>query len=195
MALQDVPQPNQTLNATQNPIRQNFIDIDVGVAADHITLATGADSGKHAKVRFVQQAVDPLTTPTEMAMYTKDTGLGIQQIFIRKQNNGALFPFTQTSSTGITQNGASSGWSYLPSGIILKWGRFTTAGGTVTINTNAAWAVGNPAYTSVFSVQLTPNQNATVWLANNGISVGVPKTITVNASVAVTSFLILIIGN
>ena len=49
----------------------------------------------------------------------------------------------------------ATGWTHLPSGILLKWGIFNVPnGGPTNLNVNAAGTFG-PNYTQIFNVQVT----------------------------------------
>lgn len=117
MALTDVPLATQTLAATQNTIRQNFLGINSGFAVDHQTLNPGAGSpGKHNKVTMPEQAGDQVTAVNEMALYVKQSAIsGVAALFLRDENNGAVIELS-------TADGAANGWARLPSGILIKWG-------------------------------------------------------------------------
>ena len=71
--LPNIPQPGDTLAASQPRILGNFQEIDTDIAHDHVALtdATVAQRAKHNKVSMPQQVADPTSTATESIFYTK----------------------------------------------------------------------------------------------------------------------------
>jgi hypothetical protein len=151
MPLNDVPLAAQTLGATQAPIRANFASIDAAFAIDHVAY-TLADQGKHNKVSLPIQAASPATAVTEVALFSRTSPLThVPELCIRKANSGVVNEFTSCLAANI-------GWTRLPSGILLKWGSFTSpAGGGVALHTFPL--VGAPAFTTVYSVSLSTLDN------------------------------------
>lgn len=138
MALNDTPLSSQSLNVTQNPIRQNFITIDSAFSVDHESYGS-ANVGKHKQTTFPVLSAGPTTLANEMAVYTKNVS-GVPQLFLRRQNSGAEIDFSSATS-------ATTGETTLPSGIKLKWGIGSTAG------TGLATIVFANAFTTIFTVQ------------------------------------------
>jgi len=71
-------------------------------------------------------AVTPVTAANQFAFFVNDDAASNPQIFIEPPSSG-----TPINITGSAQ--AAAGWSYLPSGILLKWGT-TSATGQTAIN-------------------------------------------------------------
>ena len=70
MALNLVPQVGQNLGNTQQPILDNFTNINVNFAVDHVAFNSGADSGKHAKITFpITVALPVYANPNETGLY------------------------------------------------------------------------------------------------------------------------------
>lgn len=133
MPLNDVPQAAQTLAQTQNPIRQNFLTINNAFQIDHVAYVNAADinNGKHNKVTLPVQAAVPAFIGVEDGLYNKVPAApfpltGISELFIHKQRNQAPgnvdIPFTASILSTATPAVNSNGWTYLPSGLLLKWG-------------------------------------------------------------------------
>lgn len=128
----NIPQPNDALSQSQADILANFQALDALF-----------NDGVQNWVTLPVQGSAPVTAAAELALYSKSVS-GTPQLFMRQQSNGAEFNFTSSLQ-------ASSGWSRLPSGILLKWGSSTPTRntlGTVTYNTGGSI----PAFTTVFSV-------------------------------------------
>lgn len=124
MAYQDKPNPNDQLSQSQSDIRNNFLDINSLVSLNHVTFNMGADSGKHKFLQMPEQLPVPATAANEMALYTKQGSSGLAEMFIRKESNGIEIEFTNGTLVGGL---SSTGFTALPSGILLKWGSVAVA--------------------------------------------------------------------
>ncbi len=165
----DVPLATNTLAASQPSIRTNFNVISVAFSQDHVnynvTIGDGTQ-GMHNQVTFPRQGGDSVTTGTNVAVYSKLNAAGTESaLFFRKQTNGAVIDFTSS-----LQN--QSGWTRLPSGILLKWGQ---AAMTANTNVTVAFPVGAgiPVFTAIYNIQ------ATSYMGNNGASAPQLSNITV----------------
>lgn len=145
MTLNNVPLTGQTLGVTRVPINQNFSVIDAAFLVDHAPYnITG--QGKHNKVTMPVQSAAPVTVGGEVALYSRTSSLtNVPEMAWIRQSSGAIVEFT----SGLL---ASSGWTYLPSGVLLKWGH-TSATGLTTISFPTGANI--PAFTNIFSMQVT----------------------------------------
>lgn len=131
MALQYIPQPGQTLAATQAPILDNFMDIDSAFTANHVGINDPLQ-GFHNSVEMPPQLAAPGATANDNIIYSKIPAApypltAINESFIHKQVAGVAqsvdIPFTASVLSNDAAPGfASDGWTYLPSGILMKWG-------------------------------------------------------------------------
>jgi len=156
MALNNVPLAGQSLAVTRNPINANFATINAAFLVDHVEYNT-AGQGKHNKVTFPVQAATPAFAATEDGLYNKIPAAPfpltlIPEMFAHKQNFAGAVEVPMTASILSTSNPVvfSSGWTYLPSGIILKWGANQVANGAA----NIVFPVGGniPAFNVCFTV-------------------------------------------
>lgn len=148
MALVDVPKPGQTLNDTQNPIRQNFLTTNTAFSVNHVDYNL-ADQGKHKFVTMPRQGAAPATVGTDVALYSKVGGVSaVSELAFRRQGNGTEVLFTEAR-----QN--QNGWTRLPSGIIMAWGRQTCNPNAV-INFNAYQGV---SFAAVYNAQALVETN------------------------------------
>lgn len=129
MALIDVPLAGQSLGATRDSIRQNFQTINTGFAIDHVEYGSGTQ-GYHNKLTLPVQASAPAFPGATAGIYSLlYAPTGLNEIFINKSNAGTQIPMTASFAN------ASSGWTWLPSGIKMVWGSNTiVASGTLTVN-------------------------------------------------------------
>jgi len=148
--LPNIPQPNDQLSVSQGNLLTNFQGLNTFVNVNHVDF-TSADAGKHKFASFPVQAGNPGTTATELAVYSKNsayTASAGPQLLIQRPTNGSTVEFTSSSQTGI-------GWTFLPSGILLKWGNVVATSPTTTIMFPIAPGT-IPAFNGIFNVQLTP---------------------------------------
>lgn len=147
MPLNQVPQANQTLAQTQNPILQNFATINAGFLVNHIELGT-AGAGKHKFLQLPEIAA-PATALDEAGFYANvGATSAVTELYFRRENNGASIPMTEMRALS-----ATDGWTYLPSGIILQWGTATMNGGVSQLDFNLPRAFP----TTFYSITATPN--------------------------------------
>lgn len=129
----NIPQPTDALSQSQADILANFQALDALF-----------DGGIQDFVIFPQQSSQPTTSSTEVALYSAlDSGSNIQ-LFYGPKSTGT--PINLTGS-----GAASSGWAYLPSGILLKWGSGSGSGSfAVSFPLSPA-----PAFNNIFSIQIS----------------------------------------
>lgn len=153
-----IPNATDITSQSQSQIQTNFQSIQTLIDVNHVDFSDGTNFGKHNFVSFVQQAMDPTTSSTEVALYSKLVS-GIVTLFFRPASNGTPIPFGAGSITTASANATPSGKLVttstitLPGGLILKWG--ITSTGTLNANT---WNTipFSPAFpTSCLNVQLT----------------------------------------
>jgi hypothetical protein len=141
MALTFIPNPGQNLQQTRDPIRQNFIDIDTAFTVDHGTYALPG-AGLHNKITMPDGAdVTAGYTATQTGFFNHvNASTGRNEIYAVQANN-LSYPMTAWGFAG------TIGWTYIPSGYVVKFGRATIPAGTdTTVN------FGNPPYTVCRSV-------------------------------------------
>lgn len=140
----NVPQAGQRIKDTQQPINDNFAAIDTLIAVNHEAFNT-ADAGKHKFVTLTNQGAAPVGAANEWNIYNILNG-GVQELTLRKAG-GVEIPITKYA-------GGGSGYTYLPSGMILKWGEGT-------VNGNGSLNFSTPFPSSCYQVVATiQNPNA-----------------------------------
>lgn len=159
----NIPQATDALAQSQQDILNNFISIGTTFDVNHVDFNAGADAGKHKYVTMPAQVSSPPIAfgAGELAMYSFLSPITAKnEIYINKTNQVTV---VQTPSTASILSVASapgnnvSGWTYLPSGILLKWGTGSANG-----NTNIVFPVSAniPVFTDVMSVQLCTYANS-----------------------------------
>lgn len=155
-----IPQPNDKLKDSQPQLLANFMAIKTLVDVNHVTFDDpSGDQGKHKFVSFPVQVGAPVFLAGEEGLYNlpyNNTSNTVNEVFVHKQTSSGTqdIPFTasilsQNSSPGNN----TTGWSWLPSGILIRWESITgLPGGLSTITLSA----GFPAFTQIFTVIATP---------------------------------------
>jgi len=147
-----IPQATDLISASQPQILANFTAIETFVTVNHVGFAS-ADQGKHKFVTFPVQAVTPATVAGDVALFSKASALtGKNELFFQDGSGNPLniVPFTASDP-------AVTGWAYLPSGILMKWGTLAGNGSSVFAFPVAA---NIPVFTAVYSCQVTTSFNS-----------------------------------
>ena len=170
MALNNVPLPGQTLLATRDAIDQNFVGyIDPEFAVDHQAFNT-PNAGKHNTVTFPVQGAAPVFLAGELGLFSLlNATTAHNELYINKTNQVTVVQIPLTSSILSTNSAPgvrSAGWTYLPSGILMKWGN-QNGNGTTNIQVNGI--AGQPDFSGVVQVFLTP-EASTAGDVNNFVS-------------------------
>lgn len=119
----NIPQGPDAFSQSQSEIQTNFAQSNTLFDVDHYTFddATTADRGKHRKSTYQEQAVDPVTVANEIAIFSKDLA-GATRLYLAQEAAGTIFQLS-----GRDPSSAASGETYLPGGILLKWGNIAAA--------------------------------------------------------------------
>ena len=140
------PLSTDKLSDSQADIANNFTAIKALVDVNHEDFNSGASpEGKHTKVDVTNSATHPAVAATDVLLYNYVNAMTtLQELYVKR--TGALatagIPFT-------AKGGTTSGWTYLPSGLLLKWGTDTKSGvATVTFPAGATI----PAFTAIYAV-------------------------------------------
>jgi len=169
-----IPQPTDVLRNSQNDLLNNFQSILPAFELNHITF-NDAGAGKHKFITMPEQSAAPATGANELGMYSKESTLtGASELFIRRESSGDEIEATG-ADLGVI------GWSYLPSGLLIKWGVDTCTGDDTFIIPSGASV---PDFTTILSIQLTVANGLTTDLdhAIRATSSTLPDTIRVYAS-------------
>lgn len=145
----NIPQPTDKISDSQPELLQNNQSIQDWIEINHVTF-NDTDAGKHIGIQIVE-SVAPATGAKEIGLYAdQDPDTLDEELYFRRQNNGVTIPMTAADFT------PNQGWTYLPSGMLIKWGTTTIAAGTG-INQSGApttevdYSFG-PAFSSVLQV-------------------------------------------
>lgn len=152
----DLPKPTDRPSDSQSLMRANSNEIATFNAVNHVAFndASGKQ-GMHKWASFPTQGAPagsyPTTAATDIAIFSQTSTYSTEtELAIRKQNDGTVYEFTASQK-------ATNGWTFLPSGMLVKWmtsGAF--AGSSV-----VAWPTGAtiPVFSAIYQVWVTPNSN------------------------------------
>lgn len=179
----DIPISGESLGSTRDRIRGNFQENAAVFAINHVAFNT-LGKGKHKFLQMPNQASAPATLANEAGFYSKvGTNPAESNLFFRGENNGFEYQLTRANQANIATFSTATGWTYLPGGLIMQWGK--QAGSSAnTIPVTFPIMFTNPAY----SVQVIPERAA----SNPGDST---LTVIVTGSVSPSGFTIGNVGS
>lgn len=146
----NVPQATDVLSQSQLDLLNNFQAIFTLVGVNHSNFGT-PNQGKHNFVSMPVQSGNPGTTASEMALYTKTSSLtSVPEAFFQRAD-GSVVEFTSAAQS-------VTGWTRLPSNILIKWGQ---SSGTGSVAVNLSFA-GAPVSSNSFIALVSPFSNGAV---------------------------------
>lgn len=152
----NIPQATDLISQSQSDILGNFQALQTLIDVNHVDFAS-ADQGKHKWCSFPAQGSSPGTTATEVAVFCRTSTLTtFNELCIQHPSNGTVVEMTASNLN-------TPGWSFLPSGILLKWGTVTSAGAGSHVFTYPTGAT-IPVYNQVFVVFLQPLANISAFV-------------------------------
>lgn len=133
-----IPQATDIPAQSQADMLTNFSQLNTIFDVDHVPYndATAANRGKHDKSTYVEITPDPTTVANEIALYSKEAAT-VSELFLRREGNGNVIQM----SVG-TPIAGTAGSTFLPGGLIMKWGQKTLSGTTAAVNFTTL-AIGN----------------------------------------------------
>lgn len=151
----NIPQAVDLLSQSQLDIQTNFAEISTLVNVNHGDFDT-ATAGKHKFLQMPEQGVAPVTAVNEAGFYAAvGANSGVSELVFRRESNGTSIPFTEGQN-------AATGWTRLPSGILMRWSSGVIASGVV--SNNIAFAGGTfPGFVTCYHVLVS-----TINQPNNG---------------------------
>lgn len=133
---ENIPQQTDKLKISQPQLLENFLQIGLVWTVDHEDFDE-TNEGKHAKATLPEQLVDPVVQNTQVCLYAKTSDItnNLELFKVSSFNNGnTLNEFAMTG-----KDAAEEGWSYTPSGLVMKWGKVSVTGAqTVNFPVDAA---------------------------------------------------------
>lgn len=142
----NIPVATDAPSTSQPQMLANFQEINAAFNLNHQDFNL-VGVGKHKFINFPEQAAAPAIVPDEINLYSRLSALtNIAELCVKKED-GTINEFTNYT-THAGGAGIFSGWTRLPSGILLKWGQDVANGSTVK---NFYAAADVPAFTNIFA--------------------------------------------
>lgn len=152
----NIPQPTDAINNSQPQLLSNFAAIKTLIDINHGTFGA-ADEGKHKLVTLPVQAAAPVPAAGDGCIYNKlfaGTAKNETHIHNQTQAGTANIPMSASILSTTAPVAAMQGWTYLPSGIQMRWESSPFAfNGLYTHTVNPAY----PAFTQIFAVIPIPS--------------------------------------
>ena len=150
-----IPQSTDLISNSQAQILANFGQLNTQYGSDHDGFNTGSGngSGMHDQVTFLANQSAPSLTRNSVA--------GVSGLYVNTDGTNSQL-FFQNAVGSVQLSGAFSaatpGYVTLPGGIVMQWKLVSIA------STTGSWMfpVG---YTTLYSVSIAPQQNATMWVS------------------------------
>lgn len=164
----NIPQPADDPSSSQDQILQNFQVLDAAFSINHGTYS-GTNEGKHLQLTF---PAGPLTgqpftyLANEIGIQSRNAAPTSRPDLWLSRGASTGFPMTGYTSGGTN---VANGWTYLPSGCLIAWGRATIPAGVLVV-TYATELTNFPGF-------------GTFW--------GPPQLTLINAAATATNFLYL----
>ena len=177
----NIPTGLVNLDVDYQNIQGNFQQLNTTYGVNHVKFSDIPGNGKHTFVEMRDNTALPVgLAANEGTLYTK-TNAGVTDLYYVPDNTINEYQMTRTIAASFGTFGASTGWTYLPGGLLLQWGNVPGSNAT-TIPVAFPVAFTNPGY----SVQIIPERAAT--------SPGTVITVVVTGSLLTNGFTIGNIG-
>lgn len=151
-----IPASTDIISQSQADILNNFIAISNAFNLNHGNF-NSALQGMHNFMQMPIQTSAPTQNAAQTNLYTATSTLTAQPelFFIKQTGSTAPAPVNAAAGYEITAaQYATTGWTRLASGILIKWGNVTpSATGTTTVTYPVAATI--PVFQNVYNVQLT----------------------------------------
>lgn len=151
----NIPQPTDAISDSQNDILDNFQAINTWVQVNHTGFDSPPNTGKHTVVEMPQQGAAFVTPVGEVAIECLASAYNTNgpELIYLPENGGSRVEMTASLK-------ANQGWTFLPSGLLVKWGTLAAiVPGTFTHNFPIGATI--PAYgTNVYNIIFQVSNNA-----------------------------------
>lgn len=181
----NIPNPTDLLSNSQGQIKTNFQQLDTVFGKNHYEFSNS--SGPAGKHKFVEMPITtvPATLGGEGSLYTKTSGQS--QLYYTSDAGGLEYQMTRAIDANIATFGtATNGWTFLPGGLIMKYGTFLLVPSSFTTFTPPGPAFTNAPTAIVLTVNSSSStDNAAMWTNATTTTVDV-RVFTGNRTVSYT---------
>ena len=148
--ISNIPASTDQLSQSQSQIQENFNQINIWTDVDHVAFTGGATNGQHKRLTMTTNAA-PGFAAGEMGFYRNTYTNGgfttSNEEIIYRDSAGNEFPITASAFA------ANEGWAFLPSGLLMKFGRFAVSAGNSTHSYPVAANI--PVFSAIYSTQVS----------------------------------------
>jgi len=167
----NIPQAGDLLSTSQPQIQGNFASILTAFDQNHADFNSGSP-GKHLFTEFL---VNPNSPPTnvpggipagEVMLYSFVGPYSTNaEMYINKSKGGPVVTQIPSTASILSSNANpgpnSQGWTFLPSGLLIKWGQGQCSGLNSPTVITFPESTSIPVFQQVFSIQITTSDSAT----------------------------------
>jgi hypothetical protein len=163
----DIPDAPNNPSVDQPDMKANTNAIDDILAVDHYSFNVN-ESGWHKQATMPVLGAIPAKTAGQGVTYTK-TADGASNLFYAGDANTDEYQLTRTNTANfptfaVDTGPSSTGWTFLPGGLLMQWGHRTTgSNGTASITFPITFTTG------AFTVLVTVKQPGSVGSFNDRI--------------------------
>lgn len=185
----NIPQSTDYINDSQSQILANFTALAPwGNGYGQFTLQGTAPTFA-AGVNGIYTLLNATTTANELYIHLQRIGAA---------NAPADIPFTASKMSNTAMANCDSGWSYLPSGLLIKWGVRAISTASTYTAVDVSTISGGPNFNRAFQV-IVSGYNSSTYLSFNATWTGLNTTTgnfnaALSAANAFTSVAYLVIG-
>lgn len=148
----NIPQPTDLPSQSQGQLLLNFGAISALIDVDHVDFAA-AGAGKHKKVTLPVQPGIPVFAAGDIGLFsTESATTGVNELYLYNVAGESTPISASILSTDPAPANDSDGWTYLPSGLLIKWGSGSVIGNQMIVFPVAA---DIPVFNQVVSVQVS----------------------------------------
>ncbi len=162
----NIPQPTDDPSQSQNQILENFQVLDAAFTVNHGPY-NGPNEGKHNQVTFpsgLQSGQPYIYLAGEIGLQSLNNVPSSRPDIWLSRGTSPAYPATGYMNGGTNLN---NGWTYLPSGVLMAWGRASIPGGGTETITYAVELINFPGFSTFWSPPQVIAISPTVTLANS----------------------------
>jgi len=159
----DIPDGPNNPSQDQPKMKVNTNSTDDLINVDHVSFQQ-ADGGNHRKSTYLSNTYTLVAPPASIAgqvvVYAYNTGPGGNALALVRDGVATGFQLTNTQYPALT---ATDGFSWLPGGIIIQWGKKAAPGSSGVVTFPLSFPSGNPPLSIQVSLERNSgNQSVTV---------------------------------
>lgn len=164
-----IPNPGDFLAISQKQLLANYLAIYAAFSKNHVTLDSNSNTpGLHTYFTIPRITVDPATTTTQIALYSKLDGSSVPQLFLRPSNNGTPIQMTNSNVTFTEPTNENRQSTFVPGPFTVYTGFKADAvdGDIITLTPNTTLF-----YVALISATLTSNQAIATNITGNQFTI------------------------